>query len=250
MFNKFDQNILQPDTEQSILQFQNPQSQQDNITHNQQQDTTLQNLQDSSDIVTKANVSGLYDMSTNNPQSITITNDSNLLQVPVRQVIQNTNEDLTENTNEDLTQNTASSISTSNTIITCPLRTKQISPRNYDPPPHPSQYSVYTNPHNSRRQGSSNPNATTIFQNQPQVQCQTTTLTRQPILQTLSYTPAQNTQTHKIPPGFSINTLHSNPRATFITSRIFLDLNYKSFLRAHYRIVLQAQAPMIHNTLH
>ena len=81
---------------------------------------------------------------------------------------------------------------------------RQSLPRNYDPPPLPSQYSIHTTPHNSPQQGSSNPNGTTTFQFQPEVQFQTTTQTRQPNLKTLSYTAAQNTQTQNTQPGLTI----------------------------------------------
>ena len=77
--------------------FQNPQpKQQKNITNDQQQNTTLQNQPDSSDTDTIQNVSEISDINTNNPQSITITDGSNVLQVLVRQVTQNTNDDLTK----------------------------------------------------------------------------------------------------------------------------------------------------------
>ena len=218
-FIEYEQNILQSDTKQNVLQFQNPQSQQDNVRHNQQKDTS-QNLQDFSDTDTIQNVSELSDIKTNNPKSITATNDSHVLQVPVRKVTQITNDDITRNPNEYLTQNSTSILSTSNTIITQPLRTQQISPRNSDRPPPPSQSSIYTTPQNSYQQGYSNPNATTTFQTQLEVQSQTTTLTRQPTLQTLSHTPARNTQTQNIQP-FTINTLHSNTETTSIPSRTF-----------------------------
>ena len=88
-FNEYDQSILQSDTDQNNLQLnsdnntdilQNPQpQQQENITHDQQQNTTLQTLPDSSDTDTMKNVSDLSDINTNNPQSLTITNDSNVL---------------------------------------------------------------------------------------------------------------------------------------------------------------------------
>ena len=126
---KYDQHILQSDIDPKILQlnldqntdfFQSPQPQQHNITHDQQQDTTLQNIQDSSDADTIQNVSKLSDINTNNPQSFTITNDSNVLQVPVRQV--------TQNTNDDLTQANTSTLSLSHTNINQPLQIQQTSP--------------------------------------------------------------------------------------------------------------------------
>ena len=53
-------------------------------------------------------------------------------------------------------------------------------------------------------------NGTTTLQTQPEVRVQTTTLSRRSILQTLSYIPAQNTQTQIKQPRSTINTLQSN----------------------------------------
>ena len=45
------------------------------------------------------------------------------------------------------------------------------------------------------------------------------TPTRQPILQILAYTPAQNTQSQNIQTGLTINTQHSNALPKYTTSR-------------------------------
>ena len=54
---------------------------------------------------------------------------------------------------------------------------------------------------------------------QPTVQFQTTTPTRQPVLQTLTHTAAQNTQKQNIQTGLTNDTLHSNALPTYTTSR-------------------------------
>ena len=95
-------------------------------------------------------MSEISDINTNNPQNFTITNDSNVSQVTVRQV--------TKNTNNDLTQDNTSTISTSYITITQPLQTQQTPPRNYDLSPLPAQYSAHTTPHKSPQQGSLRPN--------------------------------------------------------------------------------------------
>ena len=69
------------------------------------------------------------------------------------------------------------------------------------------------------QQGYSNTNGTKILQVHPAVQFQTTTPTRQPFFQNLTYTPAQNTQTQNIHPGLTINTLHFNTLPEHTTSR-------------------------------
>ena len=51
------------------------------------------------------------------------------------------------------------------------------------------------------------------------VQIQTTTPTRQPILQTLTYTAAQITQTQNIQTGLTVNTFHFNAKPDYTTFR-------------------------------
>ena len=106
------------------------------------------------------------------------------------------------------------------TTVTQHFQTQQPSPRNYDPPPLPPQYSTQSTLHNSPQQGSSVSNGTNTLQVQSNTQFQTTTPTRQPVLQTLLYTPAQTTHSRNIiQPGLTINTLHSNTLSNHITSR-------------------------------
>ena len=107
------------------------------IPHEQQLDTTeLQNVPDTSETVTIQNISELSDITENNTQSFTTATDSNMLQVPVHNIIQNTTngqhqDEITQNLNQD----TTSSLSTSKTSVTQPFQTQQTSPRNYVPPP-------------------------------------------------------------------------------------------------------------------
>ena len=219
-FNENDRNILQSDPNQSILQFnpddntdlfQNPQpQQQENITHDQQQNTTLRNQSDSSETDTIRNVSEKSDINNKNSQNFTTSNDSNVLQVPVRQE--------TQNTNDNLTQDNTFTLSTSHITVTQPLHT-QNNITSQSRSTSSSQCSPYTTPHNSPQQGSSNPTGTTRRPTQPEVQFQTITLTRQSMLQTLSYTPAQNTQTQNVQFSLTINTRHSNTVPNSITSR-------------------------------
>ena len=104
--------------------FQNQEPQQLNTVPDQQQDTTtLRNLPDSSDTLTVQNVSKLSDTTTNIPQSFTVTNDSNVLQIPVRNV--------TQNTKNDQSQKNTSTLSALNTTVTQPFQT-QPSPQKFD----------------------------------------------------------------------------------------------------------------------
>ena len=108
-----------------------------------------------------------------NTQSLTITNYSNLIQVPTHNITQ----DETNNQNQDNTlstsQDNTSVLSTSHTNITQPSQT-QASPRqNYDPPSIPPQFSTHIHTHNSTQQGSSNTQHNT--QHNKTVQFQTPT---------------------------------------------------------------------------
>ena len=147
----------------------------------------------------------------NFPQSFTITDDSNIPQIPLRKV--------TQHPNIDQTQDNTSTLSTLDTTVTQQFQTQHPSPRNYDPSPIPPQYSTQPPPHNSPQQGSSETNGTNILQAQSNIHFQTTTPSRQPNLQTLSKTPAPTTQIQIIQPGLTINTLHSNTLSNHITSR-------------------------------
>ena len=126
---------------------------------------------------------------------------------------------VTQHTTIDQSQVNTSTLSTLDTTVTQQFQTQQPSPRNYVPSPLPPQNSTQTTPHNSPQQVSSNTNDIKTFQVHSDTHFQTTTQTRQPILQTLSYTPAQTTQTQNIQTGLTINTLHSNTLSNHITSR-------------------------------
>ena len=91
-----------------------------------------------------------------NTHSLTITNDSNLIQIPTH----NITPDETNNKNQDntlsTTQDNTSVLPTSHTNIKQPSQT-QTSPRqNNDPPSIPPQFSTQIHTHNSPQQGSSN----------------------------------------------------------------------------------------------
>ena len=150
----------------------------------------------------------------NNPQSLTTTNASNVFQIPVHNITQTPINDQNRNdTTHDTNQDNTSTLSTSITHKAQQFQTQQTLPRNYDPPPLPSQLATQTTSHNSPQQGSSNTQTTNT------VQFQTTTPTTQPIVQTLAYTPAQNTQTQNIQTTLTTNTLHSNAIPNYTTSR-------------------------------
>ena len=79
--------------------FQTEEPQQVNILPDQQQENTtiLQNVPDSSETVTKENASEFSKETVHNTQSFTITNDSNVIQITVHNITQNTNNDQGQN---------------------------------------------------------------------------------------------------------------------------------------------------------
>ena len=69
--------------------------------------------------------------------SLTITNYSNILQIPVHNKTQNPiNDQIQNHTIHNVNQENTSTLSISNAHMTQPFQTQQ--PRNYDPPPLPS----------------------------------------------------------------------------------------------------------------
>ena len=145
-----DPSILQPKPQQdtfysddNLEQFQN-QEERLHTVHNPQQETNPpQHIPDPSETSTVQNASEIFDTTINNPRSLTITNGSNIVQIPVRNITQNvlTNQNQS-NTNININQDSTATVSTSDTNITPQFQTQQPSPRNYDPPSLPPQYST------------------------------------------------------------------------------------------------------------
>ena len=157
-------------------------------------------------------------------------------------------------TTPDANQDNTSTLSTSNTQITQQFQTQQTSPRIYDPPPLHPQYSIQTSSHNSPHQGSSNTQTTNT------VQFQTTIPTTQPLVQTLAYTPAQNTKhskyskykilKHKTYKLLYLIILFTHRQyLTTLPLEIFLDHHYKLFQLTHFHSFLQVEILNIHNIL-
>ena len=138
--------ILHPNQDDITELFQNQETPQFNILPDTQKITTiLQNIPDPSETATIQNVSHLSKETTNDPNNpqITITGDSNILQIPVHKITQNTINNQTPNDAIHITNRDNTSIlSTSNPLITQEFQTQQTLPRNYDPPPSP--YSNYS----------------------------------------------------------------------------------------------------------
>ena len=158
--------------------------------------------------LTHDSTESVQDIFTNPPNTSSTVTDSNALQVPTRNII--------DNNNHLFNQENPSTLSVTNTSEIQPSTIHNIIQRNYDPPPPPSNHSTHSTPHNSPEQGSSNLFST----RQPtlnETQFQTTTPTTQSP-QTIPYIPAQPPVQSVTPPTFTINTLHANPITNVTTS--------------------------------
>ena len=152
-----------------------------------------------------------------NTRSFTITDDSNLIIIPTHNITQNEftnqNQDNTSNTNPDNT----SILSTSNTNITQSSQTQILSPRIYNPPSVPPQFSTQINTHDSSQQSSSN--TPYIAQNNNTVHFQTPFPPLSSEIHTSTYTPAQTNSVQTTQTTLNINTIHSNPSTNYTTAR-------------------------------
>ena len=202
-----------PTQETLVNLFQNP----DSPPRQPQLQVSDIQLPNPSDTNTIHNTSELSEETVQNTRSFTITDDSNLIIIPTHTITQNEitnqNQDNTSNTNPD----NISVLSTSNTTITHPSHTQILSPRNYNPPSVPPQFSTQINTHNSPQQSSSNTHS--ITQNNNTVHFQTPTPPSSSEIQTLTYTPAQTNSVQTTQPTLNINTIHSNPSSNYTTAR-------------------------------
>ena len=202
-----------PTQETLVNLFQNP----DSPPRQPQLQVSDIQLPNPSETNTIHNTSELSEETVQNTRSFTITDDSNLLIIPTHTITQNEitnqNQDNTSNTNPDNT----SVLSTSNTTITHPSHTQILSPRNYNPPSVPPQFSTQINTYNSPQQSSSNTHS--ITQNNNTVHFQTPTPPSSSEIQTLTYTPAQTNSVQTTQPTLNINTIHSNHSSNYTTAR-------------------------------
>ena len=173
------------------------------------------------------NVSEISEETTQNTQSFTITNDSNLIQIPTHNITQDETTNQNQHTTINTTQDNTSVLSSSHTNITQPFPT-QASPRpNYDPPPIPHQFSTQIQPQNSPQQGSSNTQRNTQHTNT--VHFQTPTPPSSPEIQFSTYTPAQSNSVQNLQTSLNITTIHSIP-FNYTTSRHLSGLQLQPIL--------------------
>ena len=103
-----------------------------------------------------------------NTQSLTITNDSNLIRVPTHNITQDETNTQNQDNTSSTTQDNTSVLVTSHTHVTQPSQTQRSPRQIYDPPSIPPQFSTQIHTHNFPQQGSSNTQHTNtcIFKHQ------------------------------------------------------------------------------------
>ena len=211
------QHSEQSEQEDLATLFQNPEPHEEHLLYPPLPQVSDSQQANPSEIATIQNTSEFSEETVQNTQSFTITNDSNLIQIPTHIITQNEftnqNQDNTLTTNQDKT----SVLSTSHTNITQPSQTQASPRRNYDPPSIPSQFSTQIHTHNSPQQSSSNTQHTT--QNTNTIHFQTPTPPSPTEIQTSTYTPAQTNPVQNTQSTLNINTIHSNPLFNYTTSR-------------------------------
>ena len=184
--------------------FQNPELPQSNPLYPQiSQGPNLQQINPSEAATTQktselSDVTEQTEQTVQNTQSFTITNDSNLLQIPTHNVTPEETDNQNPDTISNTTQDNTSVLSTSHTNNTQQSQQSQTltSPsQNFDPPSIPSQLATSNNTHDSPQPGSSN---TEIPHT---VHFQTPTPPSPPQIQTSTYTPAQNNQIQNVQTG-------------------------------------------------
>ena len=216
-----------PEQEALVNLFQNPDPPQEQPLYPPLSQISDIQQTNPSETNTSHNTSYFSEETVQNTRSFTITDDSNLIIIPTHNITQNEfknqNQDNTSNTNPD----NNSVLSTSNTNITQPSQTQLLSPRNYNPPPVPPQFSTQINTHNSPQQSSSNTHY--IAQNTNTVHFQTPTPPSSSEIQTSTYTPAQTNSVQNTQPTLNINTIHSTHPLIIPLPDTFLDLHYNLY---------------------
>ena len=197
--------------------FQNSDSPQEQSSQPPQSQTSDTRQPNPSETHTLPNTSELSDETVQNPQSFTITEDSNLITIPTHKITQRTTNQNQDNPSNNVITDNTSVLSSYNTNITQPSQTQILPPRNYDPPPIPSQFSAQINTHVSPQPSSSNTHS--ITQNNNTVHFQTPTPPSSSEIQTSTYTPAQTNPVQTTQPTLNINTIHSNPLSNYTTAR-------------------------------
>ena len=211
------QHSVQSEQEDLANLFQNPEPHQLHPLYPQVPQVSDIQQANPSETATIQNASEFSEETIQNTQSFTITNDSNLIQVPTHNITQDEIDNQNQNNPLSTTQYNTSVLSTSHTNITQPSQTQASTRQNYDPIPIPPQFSSQIHTHNSPQQGTSNTQHNT--QNTNTVHFQTPTPPSPPETQTSTYTPAQTNPVQNVQTSLNINTIHSNPPFNYTTSR-------------------------------
>ena len=209
----------QPEQEDLNNLFQNSDPPQEHLLYPPLSQVSDIQQANSSETATIQDTSEFSEETVQNTRSFTITDDSNLIQIPTHNITQNEvnnqNQDNTLTTNQDKT----SVLSISHTNTAQHSQTQVPPRRSYDPPSIPSQFSTQIHTHTSPQQSSSNTKH--ITQNTNTVHFQTPTPPSPSEIQTSTCTPAQTNPVQTTQPTLNIITIHSNPSFNYTNSRHF-----------------------------
>ena len=150
---------MQPEHEDFVNLFQNQQPHRLNPLYPQlpqTSDTPQLNPPETATLQNASELSEESEPNVQNSQSITITNDSNPIQIPTHKITSNQNNNPNQDKTSSTIQDNTSILSTSQTNVTQPYQTQRSPCRNYNPPSFPPQFSTQTHTHNSPQPGTSN----------------------------------------------------------------------------------------------
>ena len=136
------QHSEQSEQEDSATLFQNPDLHQEQSLYPPVSQAFDIQQTNPSETATIQNTSELSEDTVPNTQSFTITDDSNLIQIPTHNITQNEFNNQNQNNTLTTTQDNTSITSTLHANITQSSQTQVSPPRNYDPPSNPPQFST------------------------------------------------------------------------------------------------------------
>ena len=145
-----------PEQEALVNLFRNPDLPQEQLLYSPQSQAPDIQQPNPSETNTSHNTTEFSEETVQFTRSFTITDDSNRIIIPTHNITQNDITNQSQDNTSDINQDKTSILSTSNTSITQPSQTQILSPRNYNPPLVPPQFSTQINTHNSPQPSSSN----------------------------------------------------------------------------------------------
>ena len=152
------QHSVQSEQDDFVNLFQNREPQQLNQLYPQLPQASDKQPLNPSETATMQNASEFSEetvQTVQNTHSLTITNDSNLIQIPTHNITRVENNNQNQDNTLSTTQDKSFIVSTSQTNVTQPSQTQRSPRQNYDPPPIPPQFSTQIHTHHTPHSHSS-----------------------------------------------------------------------------------------------